>query len=108
MRSPEQVAATLAICLLANRSMHPIKAAFQIWPRQTRVEKFANAVLDKDELPIEPHVAYAVQMIIRHFEDGPAGRGAPTEQQVISWIKEQGGIPALVLGYLASLDRSGI
>jgi hypothetical protein len=103
MKNPENVAATLAISLLDFRSRHPVKAAFQTWPSRTHVEKLARTILDKDELPIEPYIPYVVHMIVRHFEGSATDRRLPIEEEVISWIRERGGIPALVLAYLASI-----
>jgi hypothetical protein len=101
MNNPEKVAATLAIRLIAVRRQHPIKALFQMWPRRSRVEKLANLVLEKDDLPIEPCMTYVVDIIVRYFEEFSADTPLPTEQEVIDWIAERGGIPALLLTSMA-------
>jgi hypothetical protein len=106
LKTPESIAAKLAIGLLDERSKHPMKAAFQ-WPSGGRIEKLADRILDQDELPVEPHMAYAIHMIIGHFETSPNNRRMPTAEEVIAWIKERGGIPGLVLAYLARMSSTG-
>jgi hypothetical protein len=108
MNDPEKIAAILAIRLLdARRKDNIWKAVFGRWPSRKRVEKLANSILEKDDLPIEPYITYVVEMIVRHFDESLTFETLPTEREITDWLSAKGGLPVLILEYVASLSRGG-
>jgi hypothetical protein len=103
MNSPEKIAAILAIRLLQNRVReNKIGKIFTMWVnRRNRIEKLAETFLDKNDLPIEPYMPHAVYAIVQHFENDLITASLPTEQAIIDWIAESGGISGVLLKQMA-------
>ena len=95
---PAQVAATLAIHLLDAARRNFWKAMFRERASRTHLEKLARTMSGDQKLTIEPYIPYLVQMIVRHFADVSDEAPLPTEQEILDWIAEKGGVSALLLG----------
>jgi hypothetical protein len=104
MNGPEQIAAILAIRLLEVKIReNKIGNFFTIWiNRRSHIEKLAESFLDKKDLPVKPYMPHLVCAIVQHFENDLITASLPTEQAIIDWIAESGGISGVLLKQMAS------
>jgi hypothetical protein len=94
---PARVAAILAIHLIDAARRSYWKGVVVEGANRARLEKLARTLSDDQNLTIEPYSPYLVQMIFRHFSNAPDGEPLPTEQEILGWIAEKGGISTLLL-----------
>jgi hypothetical protein len=103
MNMPEKIAAILAIRLLEVRKRDTTIKIFEFRRNcRSRIEKLASTFLKEGDLPIKPYMPHVVYYIADHFENRPGNSALPTEQEVIDWIAESGGISGLLLKKMAS------
>jgi hypothetical protein len=108
MEDPEKTAARLAIHFLeAGRNSFWRRNFGMSSISRTRVESAAD-LIERSGRPLEPYITYVVRLIISHFDNTRSlAAPLPTEQQIVDWLTEQGGISAILLKYMALRDRVG-
>jgi hypothetical protein len=95
--NPSQVAAILALHLLDAARSSYWRAVLRARANRTYLEQLARTLSGDQNLTLEPYIPYLVQMIVSHFADRPDAASLPTEQGILDWIAENGGISAILL-----------
>jgi hypothetical protein len=94
---PVQIAAILAIHLLDASRRSYWKAVLRARGTRTRLEEAARTLNGDQDLTLEPYIPHVVRMIVGHFAEEPYQASLPTEQEIVDWVAEKGGISGLLL-----------
>jgi hypothetical protein len=99
MFDAERLAAALAIRLIDDDRRHP--RGYQVLPSHRRLENLTQSETELKQLSNSPYLRYVIDEIVAHYRELSDSDPLPGEDEVVQWIRDSGGIAALLLQFLA-------